>query len=59
VQLVIAVVKGVSRLRRSPFRVFVFPNAAIERAITEAGLEPRYHKRGVTWVVALYERRPR
>jgi len=43
-------------LRGSAFRVYVFPNAAIDNAIRRAGLAPRSQRRGFVWVVALYER---
>lgn len=59
VRAVMAVVNALFLVRRTTFRVYVFRNAAIEQVVADAGLVPRYRKRGFTWVVALYERRPR
>jgi len=44
------------RLRGTAFRGYVFPNAAIDAAVRRAGLMPRSRRRGLVWVVALYER---
>ncbi|MEW5916359.1 MAG: class I SAM-dependent methyltransferase [Gemmatimonadota bacterium] len=59
VRAAMAVVNALFLVRRTTFRVYVFRNAAIEQVVADAGLVPRYRKRGFTWVVALYERRPR
>lgn len=55
-RLAIALQNAVRALRRSGFRAYVFPNAAIESAISRAGLALRARERGFVWVVALYER---
>lgn len=44
------------RYRKSAFRMYVFPNAAIDESIRNAGLALRTQKRGMVWVMALYER---
>ena len=44
------------RLRRTAFRGYIFSNAAIDAAVRRAGLTPRSRRRGLVWVVALYER---
>ncbi len=55
-RVAIALQNAVRALRRCAFRVYVFPNAAINAAIRRAGLTPRYQQRGFVWVVAVYER---
>lgn len=57
VRLITAAQNALRRLRRSAFRVYVFPNAAIDAAITREGFALRSRSRGLVWVVALYERR--
>jgi hypothetical protein len=44
------------RLRNTAFRLYIFPNAAIDAGIRSAGFVLRARNRGLTWVVALYER---
>jgi magnesium-protoporphyrin O-methyltransferase len=44
------------RLRNSAFRLYIFPNTAIDAGIRSAGFVLRTRNRGLTWVVALYER---
>ena len=56
VRLAIAVENGLRRLRGSTFRSFIHPNAAIDAALRRAGLALRVRRRGLWWVVALYER---
>src|SRR5215207_10845578 len=55
-RLAVAAVNLAQRVRGSAFRVYVFPTAAIDAAVRRAGLAPRSRRRGLVWVVALYER---
>ncbi|MGH7711403.1 MAG: hypothetical protein ACREOG_08960, partial [Gemmatimonadaceae bacterium] len=55
-RLAIVLLNTVQAARRNAFRVYVFPNAAIDSAIRRAGLALRTEQRGFVWVVALYER---
>ena len=57
VRLTTAAKNAIRRLRCSAFRVYVFPNAAIDAAIVQAGFALRSQTRGLVWVAALYERR--
>ncbi|MGQ0642604.1 MAG: methyltransferase domain-containing protein [Gemmatimonadaceae bacterium] len=56
VRLSMAFVNVMLSFRRGAFRVYVFPNAAIDSRIQRAGLARRFERRGFLWVVALYER---
>lgn len=56
VRLVVAAENGIRRLRGSAFRVYVFSNATIDRAIRRAGLSLVHSERDLSWVIALYER---
>lgn len=56
IRLGIVMQNAVRALRRRAFRVYVFPNAAIDEAIRRAGFTPRLQQRGFEWIVALYER---
>jgi SAM-dependent methyltransferase len=44
-------------LRRSAFRTFCHPTAAVEDAVRRAGLSPSFHQDVGMWQVAVYERR--
>jgi spermidine synthase len=57
VRLSTAAKNGLRWLRRSAFRVYIFPNAEIEAAIRREGFELQTRTRGLVWVVALYQRR--
>lgn len=54
----VAVMNLSRRLRGSAFRSYIFSNAAIDAAVHRAGLTTRSRRRGLVWVVALYERAP-
>jgi magnesium-protoporphyrin O-methyltransferase len=56
VRLVAATENALNALRRRAFRVYIFPNAAIDNSIRRAGLTRRFQRRGFAWVVALHER---
>ena len=56
VRLVSGVINAMFALKRSAFRVYIFSNTAIDNTIRRAGLTLRFQRRGVPWVVALYER---
>jgi 2-polyprenyl-3-methyl-5-hydroxy-6-metoxy-1,4-benzoquinol methylase len=47
------------RMRRSPFRVFAHPPAAMLAALTEHGLRPAARLRGRVWNVTVVRRRTR
>lgn len=55
-RMAMVLVNAVQAARRNAFRIYVFPNAAIDSAIRRAGLALRTEQRGFVWVVALYER---
>jgi SAM-dependent methyltransferase len=55
-RVAIAGVNAVSRIRRSPFRVYLHPPAAIDAVLRSHGLERRAFRRTVAWEVAVYER---
>ena len=44
------------RLMGNPFRVFVHPSIAVERAVLAQGLRRRYRKKTAIWQVVVYER---
>lgn len=46
------------RMRNTAFRVYIFPNAAIQSGIRSAGFTLRNQRRGWVWVSDLYERTP-
>ena len=56
VRVPMAVQNAFRRLRQTAFRVYIFPNDAIEQVIQRAGFSLRTRKQGLVWVVALYER---
>ena len=41
---------------RNPFRVFIHPPEEVERAISEQGLERRFHRTTPVWQVVVYAR---
>lgn len=43
-------------VQRNAFRIYIFRNAAIDTAIRRTGLAPRFERRSLIWVIALYER---
>jgi magnesium-protoporphyrin O-methyltransferase len=55
-RLAIALQNAIRALRRSAFRVYVFPSTAIDSAIRRAGLTLQFQQRGFVWIVAVYER---
>jgi SAM-dependent methyltransferase len=55
--LMVATVNFVSRLRRSGFRTYVHPPAAIDAVLRARGLERRSFRRTLAWEVAVYSRR--
>jgi hypothetical protein len=55
-RLAVATTNLLCRIRGTAFRAYVFPNAAIDAAVRRAGLAPSRRRRGLVWVVALYER---
>jgi magnesium-protoporphyrin O-methyltransferase len=57
VRLAVATQNAIRRARRKSFRVYVFPNAEIGRAIRRLGHSLVRRERGFVWVVELYERR--
>jgi magnesium-protoporphyrin O-methyltransferase len=56
VRLVLAMVNAWLRLRRSSFRVFVHPPAAMTAVLEAAGLRRRYSGGTFVWAVELFER---
>ncbi len=58
VRLAVRTFNALRRLRRKPFRIYVWPNAEIETAVRRAGLSLKQRTRGLMWVVDLYDRPP-
>jgi magnesium-protoporphyrin O-methyltransferase len=56
VGLGLRLVNAVFWLRRSPFRVFVHPTAAVEARLRAHGLTRRFHRATPIWQVAVYAR---
>ena len=56
VRLVGRLTNAMFALKRSAFRIYIFSNADIDNTIRRAGFTLRFQRRGVPWVVALYER---
>lgn len=56
IRLGVTVANGVLRLRRSSFRSFVHPVAAMRRIVEERGLRLTYGHRGRLWQVVAFER---
>lgn len=44
------------RLQRSPFRVFVHPQTAVEALLSSHGLRRTYHRQNLLWQVAVFTR---
>ena len=57
VRLAVAIMNLSRRLRRSAFRVFVHPNAAVDAAMRDLGFQPCSRETTVVWQALLYERR--
>lgn len=55
-RLAMALLNAIRAFRHNAFRVYIFDNIAIDRAIRGAGLTLRFQQRGSVWVIALYER---
>ncbi|MCC6628172.1 MAG: methyltransferase domain-containing protein [Chloroflexi bacterium] len=55
-RLGLALINTFYRLRRSPFRVFAHPSAAVEERLRAHGLTRRYHRTTAIWQVAVYAR---
>jgi len=55
-RIAMAVQNAFRRLQKSAFRVYIFPNAAIDAAVRHAGFALRTRSRGLIWIVSLYER---
>ena len=49
-------INAIYRLRRSPFRVFAHPTAAVEERLRDNGLTRRFHRTTPIWQVAVYAR---
>ena len=52
----VAVVNFFQRLRRHPFRVYVHDPGQVEAVLGRHGLQRRYLREGLVWLVAVYER---
>jgi magnesium-protoporphyrin O-methyltransferase len=46
----------VSRLQRSPFRIFVHPTERVEAIVRANGLERRFYRQTFIWQIAVYAR---
>jgi SAM-dependent methyltransferase len=57
-RIALAVINIVSRLKQSPFRVFLHRPSAIHANLVSAGLDLRITRRTAGWEVVVYERRP-
>jgi magnesium-protoporphyrin O-methyltransferase len=55
-RIAMAVQNAFRRVQKSAFRVYIFPNAAIDAAVRHAGFALRTRSRGLIWIVSLYER---
>jgi SAM-dependent methyltransferase len=56
-RLALAAVNAVSRVRRSAFRAYLHPPAAIDAVLRGRGLERRSFRRTLAWEVVVYRRR--
>lgn len=56
VRLGLALINAFYWLRRSPFRVFAHPSAAVEKRLRAQGLTRRYHHLTSVWQVTVYAR---
>jgi magnesium-protoporphyrin O-methyltransferase len=56
VRAALSLTNGLNRLRRTAFRVFLHPPAAIEGVLRGCGLEPRTVERTFFWEIAVYAR---
>jgi 2-polyprenyl-3-methyl-5-hydroxy-6-metoxy-1,4-benzoquinol methylase len=56
VRVVVALSNFLRRLRRSDFRVFVHPSAAVDAAMRELGFRQRSRETTTVWQVVLYQR---
>ncbi len=55
-RVAVVAINAVSRIRRSAFRVYVHPPAAIDAVLRGHGLERRAFRRTVAWEVVVYRR---
>ena len=55
-KVMLAVENVVRRLRRNPFRAYIYPTAAIDAAARRQGLTPRLVRDTLLWRVAIYAR---
>ncbi|MBI4279327.1 MAG: methyltransferase domain-containing protein [Armatimonadetes bacterium] len=54
----IALVNFIMRVRRRPFRTFVYPTDAVEAVIVRNGLARQFHRQTLVWQVVVYGRSP-